>query len=139
MYLLSFHYFQAILMFERRKGISHQLLTIKGQPQEFNQINLQKEYFSLISTNLYHEFSNQLSSNYPFKKKFSIKTHNLEFYEINKSVSKEFREITSIIIGNDGLIWLGTNAGILIYQKEQNRFYTLPDYFIDKKNQTNYS
>jgi signal transduction histidine kinase/ligand-binding sensor domain-containing protein/AraC-like DNA-binding protein len=72
-------------------------------------------------------------------KKFKIKTHNLEFYDINKSMSKEFKEITSIIMGNDGLIWLGTNAGIFIYQKEQNRFFTLPDYFTDKRTQTDYS
>jgi len=65
-------------------------------------------------------------------KKFNIKTKSLEHFDINSS-GINVQLISSIIMDRDGLIWLSSEAGIFIFDKDVNHFIDLTDLFPPSK------
>ena len=61
-------------------------------------------------------------------KKFNIETRKIEHFYINNDVLNGVTNINSIVIDKDGLIWLGTDAGIVLFDKKTSQFHSLPGY-----------
>lgn len=61
-------------------------------------------------------------------KKFSTETKKLEHFYINEEIIHGMADIRSIVMDKSGLIWLGTNAGIVLFDKTTNQFHNLPGY-----------
>ena len=61
-------------------------------------------------------------------KKFDTETKTIEHYYVNKEVMPDMTNLTSIVLDKDGLIWLGSDAGIVLFDKKSNQFYNLPGY-----------
>jgi signal transduction histidine kinase/ligand-binding sensor domain-containing protein/AraC-like DNA-binding protein/AmiR/NasT family two-component response regulator len=61
-------------------------------------------------------------------KKFDTKTKKIEHFYVNKEVMPNMTNISSIVLDKDGLIWLGSDAGIVLFDKKSNQFYNLPGY-----------
>ena len=61
-------------------------------------------------------------------KKFNIVTKKIEHFYINNDVLNGVTNINSIVMDKDGLIWLGTDAGIVLFDKRTSQFHNLPDY-----------
>ncbi len=62
--------------------------------------------------------------------KFNPKTKRTEYYQIRTNNIPGNIIVNSFQLDNDGLIWLGTNSGLIIFDKAYNRFYSLDQYFI---------
>jgi signal transduction histidine kinase/ligand-binding sensor domain-containing protein/AraC-like DNA-binding protein/AmiR/NasT family two-component response regulator len=62
-------------------------------------------------------------------KKFNIETKKIEHYYIDDSVLSGVSVITSIVMDSNGMIWLGTNAGIALFDRKKDQFLRLSDYF----------
>ncbi len=73
-------------------------------------------------------------------KKFNIKTRKLDIYNFDTTTFNHFSYIHSIILDNEGLIWLGTDTGVAIFDKARNIFYSLEAYLYEKgvRNKLNY-
>lgn len=61
-------------------------------------------------------------------KKFNAETKKIEHFYINDEVIHNMTNIRSIIMDRDGLIWLGTDAGIVVFDKKTSKFHNLPGY-----------
>ena len=61
-------------------------------------------------------------------KKLDIITKRIEHFYVNNEVMPNMTSITSSVMDKDGLIWLGSNAGIVLFDKNSNKFYNLPGY-----------
>jgi len=61
-------------------------------------------------------------------KKFNTETKRIEHLYINKEVLPGVTNIGSIIMDRDGLIWLGTDAGIVLFDRSKGQFQNLPYY-----------
>jgi len=61
-------------------------------------------------------------------KKFDTKTKKIEHFFINEGVAHNMTSISSMVMDKDGLIWLGTDAGIVLFDKKNNQFHSLPGY-----------
>jgi signal transduction histidine kinase/ligand-binding sensor domain-containing protein/CheY-like chemotaxis protein/AraC-like DNA-binding protein len=61
-------------------------------------------------------------------KKFSTETKKLEHLYVNEEVLHGMKNIRLIVMDKDGLIWLGTDAGIVLFDKTTNKFHNLPGY-----------
>ncbi len=55
-------------------------------------------------------------------KKFNTETKRIEHFYINKEVLPGVTNIGSIIMDRDGLIWLGTDAGLVLFDKKKDQF-----------------
>ena len=60
--------------------------------------------------------------------KFNTVTKKIDHYYIDESSVKEVTNISSIVLDKDGLIWLGTDAGIILFDKRTSQFQTFSDY-----------
>lgn len=60
--------------------------------------------------------------------KFNTETKKIEHFYINEEVLRGITNIGSIIMDNDGLIWLGTDAGIVLFDRARGQFQNLPSY-----------
>lgn len=74
-------------------------------------------------------------------KKFDTQTKKIEHFYINKELLPNMTIISSIVMDKDGLIWLGTDAGILLFDKNSKEFYNFPGYmkFSGVKSDDSYS
>jgi signal transduction histidine kinase/ligand-binding sensor domain-containing protein/DNA-binding response OmpR family regulator len=61
-------------------------------------------------------------------KKFNTQTNKIEHFYVNKEVVPDMTSIISIVLDKDGLIWLGTDAGMVLFDKKRNQFHDLPGY-----------
>ncbi len=61
-------------------------------------------------------------------KKFDILTKQLEHFYISEDVLRGVTKINSAVMDQGGLIWLGTNAGLALFDKETLSFCTLQGY-----------
>ena len=61
-------------------------------------------------------------------KKFDILTKQLEHFYITEGVLPGVSEINSTVMDKEGLIWLGTNAGLVLFDKETLSFHSLQGY-----------
>ena len=62
-------------------------------------------------------------------KKFNPRTKKIDYFQINPGgISREVI-VNSLLLDEEGLIWLGTNAGLFIFNKANKRFYGLHEYF----------
>ena len=61
-------------------------------------------------------------------KKFDIQTKQLEHFYISDDVLHGATKINSTVMDKEGLIWLGTNAGLALFDKESFSFHTLQGY-----------
>jgi signal transduction histidine kinase/ligand-binding sensor domain-containing protein/DNA-binding response OmpR family regulator len=61
-------------------------------------------------------------------KKFDTQTNKIEHFYVNKEVVPDMTSIISIVLDKDGLIWLGTDAGMVLFDKKRNQFHNLPGY-----------
>jgi signal transduction histidine kinase/ligand-binding sensor domain-containing protein/AraC-like DNA-binding protein len=62
-------------------------------------------------------------------KRFSTETKKIEHFYIDEAVLPGVSAINSIIMDSEGLIWLGTNKGLALFDKKTFRFHNLQDYF----------
>ncbi|TRZ70832.1 MAG: hybrid sensor histidine kinase/response regulator [Bacteroidetes bacterium] len=60
--------------------------------------------------------------------KFNTQTKRTEHFYINEKILPGVTSFRSIILDKDGLIWLGTDAGIVLFDKNIRQFYNLPAY-----------
>jgi signal transduction histidine kinase/ligand-binding sensor domain-containing protein/AraC-like DNA-binding protein len=61
-------------------------------------------------------------------KKFNTGTKKLEHFFISESVLPGVSTINSIVMDRDGLIWLGTNAGLVLFDRHAAQFQNLQLY-----------
>jgi len=61
-------------------------------------------------------------------KKFNTETKKIEHFYINEEVLPGITNIGSIVMDKEGLIWLGTDAGVVLFDKEREQFQNLPVY-----------
>jgi signal transduction histidine kinase/ligand-binding sensor domain-containing protein/AraC-like DNA-binding protein len=61
-------------------------------------------------------------------KKFSVETKKIEHFYIGENVLPGVSAINSVIIDRNGLIWVGTDAGLVVFDKKTSMFYNLKDY-----------
>jgi len=61
-------------------------------------------------------------------KKFNIETKRIEHFYLNNDVLNGVTNINSIVMDKDGLIWLGTDAGIVLFDKKTSQFHNLRGY-----------
>ena len=61
-------------------------------------------------------------------KKFNTETKKVEHFYINEEVLRGITNIGSIVMDKDGLIWLGTDAGLVLFDKNKDQFQNLPVY-----------
>ncbi len=61
-------------------------------------------------------------------KKFNPRTKEIDYFQIYSGGINQNVRVNSLLIDDEGLIWLGTNAGLLIFNKADNRFYSLAEY-----------
>ena len=61
-------------------------------------------------------------------KKFNTETKKIEHFYINENVLRSVTNIGSIIMDRDGLIWLGTDAGMVLFDRPKGQFQNLPSY-----------
>ncbi len=61
-------------------------------------------------------------------KKFDIVTKQLEHFFISGDVLHGVTKINSTVMDEEGLIWVGTNAGLALFDKETLSFHTLQAY-----------
>jgi signal transduction histidine kinase/ligand-binding sensor domain-containing protein/AraC-like DNA-binding protein len=61
-------------------------------------------------------------------KKFDTETKKIDHFYINEEVLHGITNIRSIIMDKNGLIWSGTDAGIVLFDKKSNQFHNLPGY-----------
>ena len=62
-------------------------------------------------------------------RKFNPKTRLTEYYQIFTGKDHDIIQVNSIQIDEDGLLWLGTNCGLMIFDKSDNQFYSIDQYF----------
>jgi len=95
---------------------------------------VERHYGDLSGQLIYHKNRNE----------FWIGGQTLKSYNpISKTVEKfaipnVSDPITSIIFGNEDLIWIGTNSGLFIFKISEKTFYPLNHYF-NKENQLKYN
>lgn len=70
-------------------------------------------------------------------KKFNPRTKQIEYFQIYGNGIKHDVLVNSFAIDDKGLIWLGTNNGLIIFNKTNNRFYNLNEYFEKKTSVAN--
>ena len=58
-------------------------------------------------------------------KKFDIRTKQLEHFYIDEGVLRGVSEINSAVMDREGLIWLGTNAGLALFDKKTTQLSKL--------------
>ncbi len=61
-------------------------------------------------------------------KKFNTLTNKIEHFYLNEEVLYGVTNIRSIVMDKDGLIWLGSDAGIALFDKKRKKFFNLPGY-----------
>jgi signal transduction histidine kinase/streptogramin lyase len=61
-------------------------------------------------------------------RKFNPKTRLTEYYQIFAGKNHENIQVNSIQLDDDGLIWLGTNSGLIVFDRSDNRFYGIGEY-----------
>jgi signal transduction histidine kinase/ligand-binding sensor domain-containing protein/DNA-binding response OmpR family regulator len=61
-------------------------------------------------------------------KKFNIQTKKLQYYDINFKSLPRNNEINSFIMDDEGLIWMGTNAGLVVFDKKTERIFQFSEY-----------
>jgi signal transduction histidine kinase/ligand-binding sensor domain-containing protein/DNA-binding response OmpR family regulator len=61
-------------------------------------------------------------------KKFDTQTNKIEHFYVDKEVVPDMTSIISIVLDRNGLIWLGTDAGMVLFDKKRNQFHNLPGY-----------
>lgn len=62
-------------------------------------------------------------------KKFNPRTKEIDYFQIYSGGIHQNVRVNSLLLDDEGLIWLGTNAGLFIFNKTNNRFYSLDEYF----------
>ena len=60
--------------------------------------------------------------------RFDTRTNKIEYFYINKKIMPDMTSITSIVMDKDGIIWLGTDAGIILFDKRTGQFDNLTGY-----------
>ncbi|HJZ41834.1 MAG TPA: two-component regulator propeller domain-containing protein [Bacteroidales bacterium] len=61
-------------------------------------------------------------------KKFNTETNKIDHFYINEEILHGIKNIGSIVMDKDGLIWLGTDAGLVLFDKKKDQFQNLPVY-----------
>ncbi len=61
-------------------------------------------------------------------KKFNPVTKEIDYFQIYSGGIHQNVMVNTLLLDNEGLIWLGTNAGLFIFNKTNNRFYSLDEY-----------
>ncbi|MBP1669193.1 MAG: hybrid sensor histidine kinase/response regulator, partial [Bacteroidetes bacterium] len=61
-------------------------------------------------------------------KKFDIKTKKIEHFYTDEGIAHNMTSISSMVLDKDGLIWLGTDAGIVLFDKKNYQFHSLAGY-----------
>ena len=62
-------------------------------------------------------------------KKFNPRTKEIDYFQIYSGGIHQDVRVNSLLLDNEGMIWLGTNAGLFVFNKANNRFYSLDEYF----------
>ena len=101
--------------------------------KSLNKINtsnksVQRHYGNYKGEIIYDDDEHVLWIASDFLKKFNIKTGKLDSYNFDKTSAHHFNSIKSIILDDEGLVWLGTDRGVAIFDKTQNTFYTLENF-----------
>jgi len=61
-------------------------------------------------------------------KKFNVDSKKIEHFYVDEKILPDMTNISSIVMDKDGLIWLGSDAGIILFDKKTEQFYNLPGY-----------
>jgi signal transduction histidine kinase/ligand-binding sensor domain-containing protein/DNA-binding response OmpR family regulator len=69
-------------------------------------------------------------------RKFNPQTRVTEYYQILTGKNHENIQVKSIQLDDDGLIWLGTNNGLIVFDRFDNRFYSIGE-FLEKSGLAN--
>jgi len=72
-------------------------------------------------------------------KKFSLTTKKLEYYDIPKNNNNEGNLINTIILDIDRIIWMGSDQGIILFDRKSKSFYDLAGYLTQSDNKYEYS
>jgi ligand-binding sensor domain-containing protein len=64
-------------------------------------------------------------------KKFNPATNQIDYYQISSKSTGNQVKVNSFLMDDKGLFWLGTTAGLLIFDKTKRHFYTLDEYYSD--------
>ncbi len=62
-------------------------------------------------------------------KRFNPKTRLIDYYQIYTNDNRNNSTVNSFRIDNEGLMWLGTNSGLVVFDRTNNVFYSPEKYF----------
>jgi signal transduction histidine kinase/DNA-binding response OmpR family regulator/streptogramin lyase len=88
-----------------------------------------KRYYGDFKGHLiYDDVDHRLWMAHKKLKEFDIRNSNLRYYEIQEELVDDDISINAILKDKDGLIWLGTSMGVIIFNKSKHTFLRLNEY-----------